>query len=145
MKRFLSVILLALSFVIFVGCGNRNTVVIKGQDDPPAPETVVEIPLNDGNPFVVEGIRSDVNEALSVRIFVQVRQRDVNNFVQQYEAHKLEIFDRVTQVLSASSNEMRMEAGFITIKERTRRGINDILGTPLVLQVFVTGRSFETQ
>ena len=108
-------------------------------------ERVVEIPIDEGSPFTVKGPRNDANETFTVRIVVQVRRADERNFNRQYEARMFEIHDRINDILDGSTIEQRQEAGLTTIKERLRRGINEVIGPPLVLQVFLLGRSFESQ
>jgi len=95
--------------------------------------------------FTVKNVRNELNETFSVDIRVGIRQADEKKFNQRYEKCMYEIRDRVTAILNASSDEDRMEAALTTIKEKIKRAINEVLGSPLVQRVYCTDVGLVTQ
>ena len=83
------------------------------------------------------------NITLSMFVHVQVRDRDVMSFDKRYKECNTEIEDHIVIILSASTVEERMEASLTTIKEKMKRAINEVLGTPWVTGVLVTDFCFE--
>jgi len=110
---------------------------VPGMPPPVRPtERMAEIQIGTRTTFNIRNVRDDANEVFSLIIWAQVRQRDSRNFERRFEQCENEIIDRVTAILSASTTEERSEAGHTAIKERVRRAMNDVLGTPWVQQVF---------
>ena len=147
MKHFSSVILLALSFVIFVGCGNQNTVVVKGQYDAPTSiirqEPMVERSVGH-RPLSVATVHNDQNEKFSLTMYVLLRSRDQEAFDRAYEQRMHQVIDRIETIMRVATPEERMEMTLITIRERAKQEINEILGTPWVQEVFISNVTIET-
>jgi len=99
-------------------------------------ERMNEIQIGTRTTFNIRNVRDDANEVFSLIMHVSVRQRDARQFERRFGECENEVIDRVTAILSASTTEERREAGHTAIKERVRRTINDVLGTPWVQQVF---------
>ena len=133
MKHFLSIILFALSLVVFAGCGNQG-----GNAD-----HLVERPIGHG-PLSVATTRNDMNEKFSLTMHVVVHQREQRAFERQYERHGQRVIERIETIMLAATLEERMEVGYTTIKERSRQAINEILGTPWVQEVLISGVTIET-
>jgi len=99
-------------------------------------ERMAEIPIGNRNSFNVRIVQDDANETFSLILHVSVRQRDVRSFERRFGDCENEIIDRVSVVLRSSTPEERREAGHTAIREKVRRAMNDVLGTPWVQQVF---------
>ena len=100
-------------------------------------ERTVEIPIREGEKFTVSNLRNGENETFSVSLFVQVRRSEQSRFTRVYDQRTNEITDRIISILGATTTAERQEIGYTAIKEKVRRGINDVLGTPWVQQVFL--------
>jgi flagellar basal body-associated protein FliL len=111
--------------------------------DPP-PERMVVKTIGD-KAFRVKVPEGDSTVTLSILVHVQIRARDELAFNRRYESCKPEIEDRILTILKASTAEERMEATLTAIKEKIKRGINEVLGTPYVQRVLVTEFSLELQ
>ena len=151
MKRFLPVMLLALSLVVVAGCDNRNTFGVNGHkyDLPVVPgvirqETVAKKLIGDEPLSVVVG-DNEMNEIFSLTMHVYVRAgREERLFDRVYERREQRIVDSVETIMKAATHEERMEEGFITIKEKSKQAINEIIGTPWVQDVFISNITIET-
>ena len=119
--------LLCLALPLLSGCGNNNE---------ERAVRMVEIPIGDSSTFVVTNVRDDMTETFSLTMYVQVQQRDSRHFERRFEQSKIEVIDRITAILHDSSMDERRESGLIIIKERVKRTINEVLGTPWVQQIF---------
>ena len=106
-------------------------------------EPMVEKQIGD-KAFKVKIFKGEANETFSVVIHVQIRKADESKFNKRYEACMNDINDRITSVLYASNDNERREVGFTAIKEKIKRAINDVLGTPWVQAVFCTEPAFES-
>ena len=122
--------LFCLALPLLSGCGNNNEERVA---------RMVEMPIGDGDTFVITNVLDDTTgfstETFSLTMFVTVQQRDLRHFERRFEQCKIEVIDRVSTVLRASTTEERREGGHTAIKERVRREINEVLGTPWVQQV----------
>jgi len=124
--------LFCLALPLLSGCGNKN------EENEERVTRMVERPIGNKNTFVITDVRGDVNETFSLTMHVVVQQRELRHFERRFEQCEIELIDRVTVVLRASTTEERMEAANIAIRERVKRTINDVLGTPWVLEVLFT-------
>jgi len=102
---------------------------------------MVEISLQK-DPFKVKQLRDEKTENLSLRMYVVVRKKESSKFTRQYEQSTQRVIDCVSNILYASSRAERQEQGRNAIKERLKKGINDVLGTPLVQEVLISEYSF---
>ena len=102
------------------------------------PLAMVEKPVNNGLPFKMRFLEEGGYEELSVTIYFAIRKTDERWFDRRYKEHEQEIFDKIATILRASSPEERLEGGLSAIKERISRTVNEILGDPIVWQVFFT-------
>ena len=110
-----------------------------GEPANPLPkEPTLEIPIGDKNTFKIRTNRGDVTDSFSVVMTVVIRSADRRAFERRYPLCTMEVIDKATQILNASSTDERREAEHTAIKERVRRGINEVLGMPWVQQVFFT-------
>ena len=100
-------------------------------------ERMVERPIRDGEKFTVSRWQNGENETFSVTLFVQVKRSDARRFDNQYELRMNEVVDRITSILGGTTTEERQEIGNTAIKAKVQRGINEVLGTPWVQQVFL--------
>lgn len=107
-------------------------------------EKMVERPIKEGA-FTVKSIRNEANETFSVVIRVKIRDADAKKFDKRYEACTYEIIDSVTTILDASTSDERMEAARTTIKEKVKRAVNEVLGTPWVQAVLFEDPSVSAQ
>ena len=105
---------------------------------PPRPDMMIERQIGTRNTFNIRNVRDGGTESFSLILHVSVRQRGARNFERRYGQAEDEIIDRITSVLHASTTAERQEAGHTAIRERLRRAINEVLGTPWVNQVFFT-------
>ena len=105
-------------------------------------EAMVERALQD-NAFVVQDVRGDYNEKLSLVMHVQIRKNDAANYDKRFDLCKFEIISSITTILSASSSEERAEASRTAIREKSKAAINNILGTNWVQQVFVSDVKYD--
>jgi len=102
--------------------------------------------INDGKPIRVNNLRDDdINETFTIKIDVLVNQADGYKFDTQYKARTAQIMERITTILKATTTVERQEAGSTAIKEKLKIGINEVLGTPLVQQVFCTQPDLQRQ
>jgi predicted esterase/flagellar basal body-associated protein FliL len=106
---------------------------------------MVEKELNDGKPFIVKTVRGETTEKFSVSLAIVVLRTDSTNLDRQYEQKKNQIADRIAAILRATTTEERSEAGLTAIKEKLKRGINDVLGVPLVQAVYCTSVELDVQ
>ena len=79
----------------------------------------------------------------SVAIHFKIRAKDAPAFDKRYLECVHEVEDRIYIVLKGSTPEERMEAATTTIKEKIKKEVNRVLGTPWVLQVLCTDFSYE--
>ena len=103
----------------------------------PTTEPMVELPIRDGEKFTVTNVRGGENETFSLSLWVQVRRRNALDFERAHQRQMNEVIDRITTILSATTTQERSEIGYYTIKAKVQKGINDVLGTPWVQQVFI--------
>jgi len=99
---------------------------------------MVEMPIGEG-PIRVSRLQNDTTETFSLVMHVAIRKRDENQFQRRYVQCENEIIDRITEIISVSIPDELGEIGLGTsIRERAKQAINDVLGTPWVLEVFLT-------
>jgi hypothetical protein len=123
------------------------TFVVNGEvppQDGAVEKPTFERSLNNGKSFKIRTLRGEELETFFVTVAVQIQKADGLRFDKRYDVCKIEIIDRITTVLSASTDLERQEAGLITIKEKIKRALNDVLGTPWVQQVFFYDVSLES-
>ena len=113
-----------------------------GQSVPPDRIPMFEITIGEG-PISVSMIRNDITETFSLTMHVAIKKRDATLFQKHYEQRKVEIIDRITAILLASTPDERMEAGCATIKEKAKQAINEVLGTPWVQVVLVSDVTYK--
>jgi len=89
-------------------------------------------------PISVRIPRGDMNETFTLTMHVTVREREQWRFDAEYERRMHQIIASVENVMRAATSEERTEVGHAGIRERSRRVINDVLGTPFVNDVFLT-------
>jgi hypothetical protein len=104
-------------------------------------EAMVEIPVQN-DPFKIKQPRGEDTENLTLRMYVVVRKKEERAFTRQYEQFTRRVLDRVESVLTLSTRVERQETGHTTIKERSKKAINEELGTPWVQQVVLSEYSF---
>ena len=125
-----------------------NKVVVVSGEAPPSQEQpserMVKKTIGD-NAFKVAVPEGDSKVTLSILVHVQIRAEDERAFNRQYELFKHAIEDRIITILKASTTEERMEATLTAIKEKIKRTVNGVLGTPWVVKVLVTEYSLESQ
>ncbi|MDR0521277.1 MAG: hypothetical protein LBH00_05435 [Planctomycetaceae bacterium] len=105
-------------------------------------EPMVEKPITD-KVFKVSSIQGETTVKLTVMVHVQIRKADERKFDRRYADCTNEVADQVTSTLTASSNDERNEVGHVAIKERIKKVINEVLGTPWVQSVFFTDWNVE--
>ena len=103
----------------------------------------VEKLLDAGKAFKMRTTRGDRTEHFSVMIHVSIKKADESRFQRRYDQCMHEIIDRVTGLLAASTPDERMEAGYPRLKEKVKKGINEMLGTPWVQQVLFSDVVYE--
>jgi hypothetical protein len=104
-------------------------------------EPMVEIPLQNA-PFKIKQLRGEETENLTLRMYVVVRKKEERAFTRQYERFTRRVLDRVESVLTLSTRAERQETGHTSIKEKSKKAINDELGTPWIQQVLISEYSF---
>ena len=104
-------------------------------------EAMTELPIR-SEPFKVKQLRGEDTENLTLRIHVLVRKKEERAFTRQFEQFRMRILDRVESVLTLSTRAERQEMGHTAIKERSKKAINEELGTPWVQQVLISEYSF---
>ena len=100
-------------------------------------ETLVARPLKSGA-FKVSDIRDDMNEEFTLVMHVMIREKDADKFDILFNKRKPEILDRITTILRMSTSQEREEADSTSIKEKSKKEINEVLGTPWVQKVLIT-------
>ena len=106
-------------------------------------EATEERQINTGQ-FKVKAPVGDSNETFSLVMHVKVRKgKEAYKFDTLYDERQNEIIDRVTSVLTVSTPDERIEPGYTTIKNKAKRAINDVLGTPFVLEVLIAEVTYE--
>jgi len=119
-----------------------------GPEPPPSVsqslEPMVEVPLQK-DPFKVKQLRGDDLENLTLRMHVLVKKKEASKFTKQYEQYTQRVIDRVGDILHSSSRAERQERGLNALKEKTKQGINEALGTPMVQQVLISEYSFSVE
>ena len=124
---------------------------VEGFDDPNiVPEDIGnKIPMVERQigekEFKVKNVHNEANETFSLTMHVKVRKADAKKFDARYLICMNEIIDRVTGILHASTPQERGEVGLAAIKEKAKRAINAVLGTPWVQEVLCSNPSFESQ
>jgi len=108
---------------------NQPRDVIKSEDM----ETIL---IGDNNTFKFSETTDDGIESFSLVLHVSVRTADKRKFDTRYEKCSIRVIDRVSSELRASTTDERKEASLAAIRERVKRRINDVLGTPWVQEVF---------
>jgi len=104
-------------------------------------EEMIELPVQK-EPFRIKQLRGAETENLTLRMHVVVRKKEEKVFTRQYEQYNLRVLDRVGSVLTLSSRAERQEMGHTAIKEKSKKAINEVLGTPWVQQVLISEYSF---
>ena len=108
----------------------------------PAPNIGPEVRLVERQigsvPLSVTQPRGDSNEVFTLTMHVTVREREQWRFDAEYERRTFRVIASVENVMRAATPAERNEVGHATIGERSRRAINEVLGTPWVQQVFIT-------
>jgi len=99
------------------------------------PEVMSEIQVGDRNTFKISQNRSDGNETFSLIMHISVKKAEESRFQRRYDQCVQEIIDRATGILGASTTEERREPNHTTIKERLKRAMNEVLGTPWVQKI----------
>ena len=107
-------------------------------------EAMIEIPVQ-ADPFKLKQLRGEETESLSLRMHVVVRKKEERAFTRQYEQFKIRVLDRVGSVLNLSTRAERQETGHTSIKEQSKKAINEELGTPWVQRVLVSEYSFTVE
>jgi hypothetical protein len=107
-------------------------------------EEMVELPVQN-DPFKVTQLRGEETERLTLRMHVVVRKKEERAFTRQYEQFRMRILDRVESVLTLSTRAERQETGHTAIKERSKKAINEVLGTPWVQEVLIAEFSFTVE
>ena len=95
--------------------------------------------------FKVKVPEGENQVTFSTSVHVQIRDKDGKAFDRRYPEVMHEVEDTINIVLKGSTSDERMEAATTTIKEKIKKEINRVLGTPWVLQVFCTDFSYENQ
>ena len=94
--------------------------------------------------ITVRNVVDGMNERFSLTMNVTVRRgREARLFERAFERRIARIIDRVETIMRQSTYEERREADLTTIKERSKRAINEVLGTPWVQGVLITEVAFE--
>ena len=103
----------------------------------------VEKQIGDRNTFKVRTHYDNVTDEFSLIMYVKVRKADELKFDRRYEQATVEIIDHVTAILNVSTTEERKEVRRTAIRERAirervKKAINAVLGTPWVQDVLFT-------
>jgi hypothetical protein len=113
------------------------------------PEIVKKDPMVEKSlreqPFKIKDVNQETNVTLIVTVAVKIRKADERQFDKRYPACTSEVLDRITTIFVASTDDERHEVGLTGIKEKIKRGINEVLGMPWVQEVFCTDFSLESQ
>jgi len=109
-----------------------------------APDQLVEKTIGE-KAFKVKIPEGETNVTFSAFIHVQIRAKDEKAFDKRYKECVVEIEDNINVILKASTREERMEAALTAIKEKIKREVNRVLGTPWVQGVLCTEFSYEMQ
>ena len=110
-----------------------------------APKTTeIHIPDKDV-PIKVTNTRNDSTDTFSASITVQILDADKKDFERRYTQCTAEVIDQITSILHSSTFEERKEAGHTVLKEKLLRGINGVLKTSWVRQVFFANPIHEVQ
>jgi flagellar basal body-associated protein FliL len=104
---------------------------------------MVERSILEGKPFRVLTAREDSIEKLSISLAVAVSQADARRFDTLYAECSDLMHDCIKAILDATSTQGRVEPGLTSLKAKLKSGINDVLGAPLVLEVFVVDYTLE--
>jgi hypothetical protein len=104
---------------------------------------MMEIPIYGGNPFKFRRARGGSAETVSLTMHVVIRKTDEAAFKSRYKQCKNELDDRVAEIMHAFSLHEYAEVGHLTLKEKAKKAINEVLGTPWVQQVFIPKLSYE--
>jgi hypothetical protein len=109
-------------------------------------EPVVEKPISD-KPFKVSQIKadSDTTSVFTAKIYAKIRKKDETAFDKRYLECQFEVVDAVTTVLQRSTTEDFQQVGAFTIKAKTKKAINEVLGTPYVQDILCSEVSFSQQ
>ena len=124
--------LFCLALPLLSGCANKD----EGED-------VRMVERQIGDTFKIRNVRDYGHENFSLIMYVTIRKEDERAFDRQYEQARIELIDRVTAVLYASTTEER--EAMTAIKERVEQTINEVLGTPWVQQVLFTEITLEVE
>jgi len=111
------------------------------------PEDVVERSINGGRAFTGKITKkgSDVTESYSLVMHVTVKSKEAKKFDKRYADCQQTIIDRVSGMLRINVAEYYYEAGHTTLKEKAKKEINGVLGTPWVQSVLISGDSYTEQ
>ena len=107
-------------------------------------EPMVELPVQ-SDPFKVKQLRGEETENLTLRMHVLVRKREERAFTRQFEQFKLRVIERVENVLTLSTRAERQEIGHTSIKEKSKKAVNEVLGTSWVQEVLISEYSFTVE
>ena len=106
-------------------------------------DLMVERQIGEG-PIRVRAQQNDANVTFALVMHVQIRQREERAFDREYERRMNAVMTAVTTVLQGSTSDEREEIGYTAIREKSKRAINQVLGTPWVQTVFVRDVVHET-
>jgi hypothetical protein len=106
--------------------------------------TTVDRQLNESH-FKIKTVRNGAVETFSMGLHVKIRKADAAKFDKRYKECTNEVIDQVTIVLMASSVEERKEPTLTSLKEKVKRAVNEVLGTPWIQDVLCSDVSFEVQ
>jgi len=109
------------------------------------PEDVVERAIQEAKAFTGKKTRNDATETYSLVMHVTVRSKESNKFDKRYADCQQAIIDRVSGMLDANVAEYNNEVNYTTLKEKAKREINGVLGTPWVQSVLISNFTFESQ
>ncbi|MDR3183051.1 MAG: hypothetical protein LBT89_09070, partial [Planctomycetaceae bacterium] len=100
-------------------------------------EVMIEKPINESKPFKVKQTKADSEstETFTVTINGKIRKKDERAFDKRYAECLFEINDAVTTVLQGATPDDRQQVGFTSIKEKVKKAINDVLGTPYIQEI----------
>jgi hypothetical protein len=115
-----------------------GTVLIK-------PGEVTERAINEAKPFTGKKMNGDVTESYSLIMYVTVRSKEVKKFEKRYKDCERAIIGSVSEMLDANVAEHHKELGYTTLKEKAKKEINRVLGTPWVQSVIILNFSFTEQ
>jgi hypothetical protein len=93
--------------------------------------------------FAIKRVQNESNESISLTMHVVILRQDERRFNERFAACQQQIMDRLTSILHTSTPGELTEAGFTTIKERSKRAINDVLETPWVQEVLISDFKYE--